>query len=281
MIFITGIYKITNNINGKIYIGQSIDIETRWYHHKKSAFSPDYKGYNKYLYKAFRKYGIDNFMFEIIEKCEQYQLNDREIFWISHYDSANTKKGYNITLGGDGCIKVDRNNVYKLWEDGYPISEIAEKLNATTMTIGTILKDCPTYSYKKAMQRAQGVPVAQYDLYGNLIATYGSIVEAGEATKIKPSRIASVCKEGKRITTGGFQWRYLCDTPPSKQYISVNHKKMVEQYNKNEVLMAVFDSIKQASAKTGINHSGISNCCNNKQKTAGGFIWRFKEIKYD
>ena len=62
----TGIYKITNLINNKIYIGQSVDIKKRWATHKRQAFIKG-KEYDKYLYRAIRKYGIDNFSFEIIE----------------------------------------------------------------------------------------------------------------------------------------------------------------------------------------------------------------------
>lgn len=90
---ITGIYKITNNINGKIYIGQSIDIEHRWNEHQKAKT-------NFYLHNAIRKYGIENFDFEIIEECEEHLLNSREIFWIDYYDSYNN--GYNLTTGGEG-----------------------------------------------------------------------------------------------------------------------------------------------------------------------------------
>lgn len=63
-----GIYKITNNINGKVYIGQSIDINKRWKEHKYRSQIPN-KEYDKYLYRAFRKYGLENFTFEILEEC--------------------------------------------------------------------------------------------------------------------------------------------------------------------------------------------------------------------
>lgn len=64
-----GIYKITNKINGNSYIGQSIDIENRWYKHEWASKSSKSREYNYSIHKAMRKYGIENFSFEIIEEC--------------------------------------------------------------------------------------------------------------------------------------------------------------------------------------------------------------------
>lgn len=94
-----GIYKITNIINGKCYIGQSVNIHKRWNNHKSACYNTNAHEYNYYLYRAMRKYGIENFTFEIIEECEQILLNEREKFWISYYDTF--KNGYNETEGGD------------------------------------------------------------------------------------------------------------------------------------------------------------------------------------
>ena len=72
-----GIYLITNKVNGKKYVGQSIDIEERWKDHiwasKKSKLL---------IYRAMRKYGIDNFDFSILEECSIDKLDEREIYWI-------------------------------------------------------------------------------------------------------------------------------------------------------------------------------------------------------
>ena len=91
-----GIYKITNLINQKSYIGQSISIEDRWKKHKNYPLK-----YSKYpLYQAFNKYGIQNFSFEILELCDISQLNEKEIFYIKKYNTYTI--GYNQTLGGSG-----------------------------------------------------------------------------------------------------------------------------------------------------------------------------------
>ena len=75
MIKVCGIYKITNKINGKCYIGQSNDIHRRW----KQELAPNAK-LNPHLARAFEKYGIDNFEFEIIEECQREQLNQIVIY---------------------------------------------------------------------------------------------------------------------------------------------------------------------------------------------------------
>lgn len=93
-----GIYKITNKINNKSYIGKSIDIEKRWQTHLMPCRQK--REPNKTLYKAFFKYGTDNFSFEVLEETPEEKLNEREQYWIKYYDSY--KNGYNETEGGDG-----------------------------------------------------------------------------------------------------------------------------------------------------------------------------------
>lgn len=91
-----GIYKITNKLNNKCYIGQSINIENRFEEHKK------YKSHSsRYLHNSIKKYGEENFSFEIIELCKKEDLSTREIYWIDFYNSI-FPHGYNLTKGGDG-----------------------------------------------------------------------------------------------------------------------------------------------------------------------------------
>ena len=93
------IYKITNKINNKIYIGQTKKtIEQRFQEHLKKAKIHT----NRYLYDAMNKYGYDNFMVSQIEECSNNKLDEREIYWIAYYKSNNKKYGYNMTAGGGG-----------------------------------------------------------------------------------------------------------------------------------------------------------------------------------
>lgn len=85
------IYKITNKINGKSYIGQSINIMRRWDEHLKGQG-------NSSLYLDFQNFCIDNFTFEILELCSKEELDEKEIYYIEKYKSF--EYGYNKTLGG-------------------------------------------------------------------------------------------------------------------------------------------------------------------------------------
>ncbi len=99
-----GIYKIQNLITKECYIGQSVDIYKRWEDERNAAFNINHASYNYPLSKAFRKYGINNFSFEILEECQRQELNKKEIEWIIKYDSYN--HGYNQTPGGDTTLHM-------------------------------------------------------------------------------------------------------------------------------------------------------------------------------
>ena len=99
----SGIYKIENLINGKVYIGQSNDVKQRWKNHKWAINQED-KGQLP-LYKAFKKYGIENFSFKVINMCDEDDMNELEMFYIEVHNSfirSENSNGYNSTLGGEG-----------------------------------------------------------------------------------------------------------------------------------------------------------------------------------
>lgn len=98
-----GIYKITNKINNHSYIGQSVNIEKRWIAHKNVWKNQSEHTYQYPLYRAIRKYGLENFDFSILEECNFSELDDREKYWIKFYDTV--KNGYNQTIGGLGSFK--------------------------------------------------------------------------------------------------------------------------------------------------------------------------------
>lgn len=92
-----GIYKITNKINGHAYIGLSTNIEERWKQHQ-SLYNQNRES-NKALYKAFQKYGIENFIFEVLEECSILELSEKEKCYIEKFDTYFN--GYNMTAGGE------------------------------------------------------------------------------------------------------------------------------------------------------------------------------------
>ena len=95
-----GIYSITNKLNGKVYIGKSVNIHKRWENHINRSVQDNPKCV---IHKAIKKYGVNNFIFEIVEVTESVELiNEREIYWIDHYQTYLKARGYNRTMGGDG-----------------------------------------------------------------------------------------------------------------------------------------------------------------------------------
>ena len=111
-----GIYKIENKINGKIYIGQSVNIEKRWNRHKSASQNVLDHGYETHLYRSFRKYGIKSFDFTIIEKCSIQELNEKERYWIRQYNSFFG--GYNLTLGGDSSgTEIKKEKIIGVFKD--------------------------------------------------------------------------------------------------------------------------------------------------------------------
>lgn len=96
------VYKITNKINNKCYIGITNNIAKRFSYHKRPRLTEDCKEYNKPLYAAFRKYGIDNFEFSVIDyNLSVEEANNREIALIKEYKSLTHEHGYNIREGGN------------------------------------------------------------------------------------------------------------------------------------------------------------------------------------
>jgi group I intron endonuclease len=103
------IYKFTNKINSKSYIGQTNNIEKRKRGHKSDSYNAKSHSYKLPFHNAIRKYGWENFKFEIIEEIPDEMgrdyLNEREIFFIDYFKTLTTQNGYNLTVGGDGCAK--------------------------------------------------------------------------------------------------------------------------------------------------------------------------------
>jgi len=103
------IYCITNQINGKKYVGRTNNsIENRFSQHKRARFNNDRKKHP--IYHAIKKYGKENFEIELLEKTEFG--SERETYWISKLDTY--RSGYNATIGGEGTNRVDKKKEEKI-----------------------------------------------------------------------------------------------------------------------------------------------------------------------
>lgn len=97
-----GIYRITNKVNGHMYIGMSKDIKSRIKNHYSHGLNGKRQDdLDKPLYKAFKKYGIENFDWDILEECSEDKLKEREIYWIKYYGTYENREYYNETPRGD------------------------------------------------------------------------------------------------------------------------------------------------------------------------------------
>ena len=214
-----GIYKIINLINNKQYIGQSIDIETRWQQHKTS-------NKNYILYQAFKKYGLENFSFEIIEECSREKLNETEQYWIKYYNTL-TPNGYNMTFGGDSCghEQLEKSVQQYTLEGKYvqQFNSIKEAERVTGIDNANISACCKHknhyysaggFQWKytdddiiiKKYSNKQLKPILQYDLQDNFIKEFNSVSEAAEAVNRTTANISSACK--RKGSSGGYKWRY-------------------------------------------------------------------------
>lgn len=201
------IYQIENLINGKLYIGKSdYSLEKRFKEHYRDSKKPSLQ--NRPLYRAFNKYGIENFQISLIE--ETATPDEREIFWIEQKQSF--KNGYNATKGGDGKHYVDYELINTLWEKGYGPLEIAKLTGYCKETVSRGLKNSTVTQemiYARKFENQQK-PVCKIDKQTDeILYVYKSISEA-ESCEQTNKHIQDVCK-GKRKTAGGFKWKYLKD----------------------------------------------------------------------
>lgn len=216
------IYKITNDINGKQYIGKTYyeNIYERWREHLREYKKS--RAEKRPLYRAMNKYGPEHFHIEAIEHVlSEMDLEEREIYWIAQYDTYHN--GYNATFGGDGKRLLDYENIKKDWDKGLNCIQIGKENNCSERQVRIILKNyynIPSSALKKRCSDQRSMKVNQIDKYTNeLIATFSSSREAAKSmieqnyTHCKigtgATHICEVCA-GKRKTFAGFKWETVC-----------------------------------------------------------------------
>ena len=203
------IYKITNDVNNKVYIGKTIySINKRWNEHCRDYLKENNK--NRPLYKAMHKYGIEHFNIEQLEECSIELLSERERYWIEVYGSF--KYGYNATKGGDGKQYADYNLVYKLWLEGHNVKSIHDLTGYDEKTIRVALDENNITAIERRNRQIQNLecPIAMLDKNTKeIIKVFPSIKAAYDFLgKQHSGHITSVCN-GKRKTAYGYAWKKL------------------------------------------------------------------------
>lgn len=212
-----GIYKITNKINGKYYIGQSVDTERRRQEHFKPYRRNKAPEKDRPLYQDIKKYGKDNFKFEVIKECDVKDLDKWEIYYLKN---APKEKLYNVAIDAIPMHDPNENKKHgqffhnwnkKQWKKK---SYREERSKASSKLQKERLKN-PDYLAEKSAQLKKYTDslkkkVAQYDKQGNLIAIYNGVREAERITGVPSQLISNVALHKKhRKTAKGFKWEYL------------------------------------------------------------------------
>lgn len=282
------IYKITNLVNNKAYIGQTTwPVETRWASHINVAVGNN-KTKRDAIHLAIAKYGVDNFSFEVIETPSDDKLNEREQYWIDYYHTyihEVNSQGYNMTRGGEGTLHIDVKEILHLWEEGYTEGEIVSLLGCTDITCSSHLHE-HGISTEEIKQRAQEKRAKacwkvlyQYDLQGHLIKIWPSLTSVAEYGYNKTN--ISNYIHGKGHNAYNSLWTYNPDELPELlqryEQRKFTRKQKVGQYDLQNNLIHIWESAAEAGRNTPADESAIRNCCKGKPKykTAGGFIWKY------
>lgn len=150
------IYKITNTLNGKNYIGQTVkSVQKRFTQHKNNANKPYFS--QIVLYKAFNKYGFENFQCETLEEVENKKLDEREKYWIEYYDSYFN--GYNSTLGGRAVqlYDWDIDDIIEKYQILKSARAVAKEIGCDHSTIDHILNQNGVKRFTAAQQQSNPV----------------------------------------------------------------------------------------------------------------------------
>ena len=290
------IYIIKNNCNDKVYIGQTTtSIKHRWDGHLYSAKHNFDQG--MILYKAMRKYGIENFYIELLEDniIGTDSLNRREKYWINQYNSL-TPNGYNVREGGEDCgrkevYKIDpkTNNIIAKYDS---LGQAAEENGIDQSNLSKVcrgiesscsgFKWCYVDEYDKEIIKNKKVKKHEHAIYqinsvtGDVIQRFKSVTEAANATNSNQPTI-SACLSGRYRTANGYNWCYV-DEYNKNTFVTKSQFRKVLQLNKNtDELIKEWNSAKEAAETIGCDVSNIRTVCRGKQKTAKGYKWKYVE----
>lgn len=204
------IYRITNSINGKSYIGQTTKtLEERWKQHLAN-----YKKLNFYFYRAIRKYGINCWKIEIIEEVEHSLLNDREQYWIAYYNTM--KEGYNMNTGGGQNSKHSPEVINKL-KQIIKTKEQREKMSLSAKI--RMSREKKTGESNRAFKRYYFTPWGKYPCISEAYSSCPYKI------KISKGRLWHCCTKPNKSIKGTNNLKYF-----SKEYIGKTYKELGFNY---------------------------------------------------
>ena len=244
---IIGIYRITNLINKKVYIGQSTNVNKRIKEHFYKAELESGQDYNSPLHRAIRKYGEENFSTELLEECSVESLDEREKYYISINNSI-VPNGYNISAGGQ---KI-RTEVLYCKKCGTPISK------------NSVLHLCRKCYY---LEQRKNIP-AKEELQNKLFEYNGNFTKVASFYEVSDTAVRKWCKSYDLPF-------HSSDYKPIKEKTSVKTPVKQIDINTGEVI-ATFESANAAARALGRkkgNH--IIEVCQGKNKTAYGYKWEY------
>lgn len=293
-----GVYQIRSLRDGKVYVGSSYNIASRWAEHQHDLRKNEHR--NARLQNAYNKYGSENFVYEVIEIIEsedQAEQFKREQYWIGVKDACNRKKGYNIQKEVLIIPHVERAVV--CLETKEIFDSLKEAGKAKNVDAGSISCCCN----KRKLKQTGGYHWRFYDEYINMseedieevlnnkwlrivCLETGEIFKSYHETGIKKGTIQSCCSQtaqGNIINCFGKHYLYEKDyNKLSKEEIQkiVDHKP--EGYKgSGEVICLetgiIYKNARAAMLDTGINDSNILYACYGKYIVSGKFHWMFKK----
>jgi group I intron endonuclease len=263
-----GIYKITNLINKKFYIGSSSNISRRWVNHKCNLNRKDH--HNKHLQRAWDKYGKGSFSFEILEICNKDNLLEREQWYLDNLKPWVKDIGYNISKKAEAFIDgywlgkkrfhmMGKNN--PIYKNNINLSGEKNPFHGKRHTEETKLK----------LSMKNGKSIFQIDkLSMEILERYNSAAEAALKNGICHNNILDCCNK-KYKSAGGYYWCYTNEIKDFKtpEYKSQN-KKVI-----NITSNIIYESIGDAAKDNNLARQNIAKCCQGKRLSCGGYEWAY------
>lgn len=257
---ICGIYRIENLVNGKNYVGQSINIYKRWKNHIDDLKEGVH--YNCHLQRSWNLYGEDSFKFSILEECSVEELNIKEILYVDKFHAYTN--GYNQTFGGDGSIG------YKHSEESLEKMKQIQQERFQHIENRVKLRDSHEFESR---------PIYQIDFSGNIIQEWPSVNWAAKMLNFNVVAICNALKRRQRKKTyKNYIWIYVdehdAETFDISLYIDRQWKyKPYYQYDQDYNLIKKWESVVEAE-NAGFNRESIYKCNNGHIQTYKGFIFR-------